>query len=987
MPLIKFPKTFFILSVLYLCFNALNAVFYASEFAEEKDQKINSFQQLDSLIQLQRGVINRFPSNSELKLKLISLLCKKGAWEEAENATKEIISKDPPNLNAKFILGEILQRTYRLEEAEQTFKEILELQPNNLQARIALAGVTMLKQDLDSAEKLLTGVLPIYPNSSKLFSMLATVKYQEGSNQEARDLFHKAIQLNPGNSTAYFGLSRVLAQESIFDTAQDVLGKAIECDYFNADAHVSLGRIYFNKGNLKMAGDEFRIALKIDPYNYKAHDFYGHGLTDKDYSDYPKLEDYEKKENSIWKELKEAKELSKNGDYDKAEKIYQVVLNSDSTNIFARMALGSIYWMKGEPDLSLKQFQAVLEVYPDYGAAHKGIYRVLSAKIDDFNFEKDRIEEYFDELPVIKYDKIEDVFTNFSSLTEPFQKSILFSIAPLTNFLPALKVAGATFYILPLDEKLTDDSTRKWLAGTRTFDLRLWDDIPGNGGLHATAGIGSLRDAINMEFSEVAHEFAHQVHNFALTEGEKKRIRELFKKALLEKRCLDSYGESDEFEHFAEGVEAYVSVEKRADQKGAHGHTRDELRERDPALFTLIKELGNKKDISENILAARVYKGNSFTWDNRIDDAILTFKEVLNSNPDYVPALNALGYAYFLKDSLDLAIKIHHETIEKEPKNAESFLRLGKAYYFKDADLQKAIEIYKRGIEQDPSSSVLYLELAKCLEILGRIKEAELNYKRALENDPSCYSAYLGLASVYVQLGFYAEADSNFQQVLAKKKTSTALCEYGKFKLKQYSLKEAEESLALALELDQNNLKAKSYFGLLLCKKGNFREGVAMQEKIVEKEKEDIEILNNLIGCLLAEGETSKAGDYLEIAEDILGKKTKQQVVYSEGDYGDYGNYIVKNIRTAQVKASFYLNKGRLLSQKDEYKKAIAAYKKSIEELKFFFDAYLELAPILIQSGNEKEAEEYLDKLIEFNPGPNYYNLALELRKKLRGSR
>lgn len=983
MPLIKFPKTFFILSVLYvcLCFNALNAVSYASEFAEEKDQKINSFQQLDSLIQLQRGVINRFPSNSELKLKLITLLCKKGAWEEAENAMKEIISKDPPNLNAKFILGEILQRTYRLEEAEQTFKEILELQPNNLQARIALAGVTMLKQDVDSAEKLLTDVLPIYPNSSELFSMLATVKYQKGLNQEAETLYHKAIKLNPANSMAYFRLSRILTSENDIDSAQKVLDMAIQCDYFNADAHVALGRIHFNKGNLNMAGDEFRIALKIDLYNYKAQDFYGHGLTDKDYSDYPKLEDLKIKNYNVWKELKEAKELAKNGDYDEAGKIYQAVLNSDSTNIFAHMGLGSIYWMKGELDLSFKQFQHLLETYPDYGAAHKGIFRVLSAKIDDLNFEKDRIEEYFDKLPVIKYDKIEDVFTNFSSLTEPFQKSILFSIAPLANFLPALKVAGATFYILPLDEKLTDDSTRKWLAGTRTFDLRLWDDIPGNGGLHATAGIGSVWDAINMKFSEVAHEFAHQAHNYSLTEGEKKKIRELFKKALLEKRCLDSYGESDEFEYFAEGVEAYVSVEKRADQKGFHGHTRDELREKDRALFTLIKELGNKKDISENILAARVYKGNRFTQDNRADDAILTFKEVLNSNPDYVPALNALGYAYFLKDSLDLAIKIHHEAIEKEPKNAESFLKLGKAYYFKDADLQKAIEIYKRGIEQDPSSSGLYLELAKCLEILGRIKEAELNYKSALENGPSCYSAYLGLASVYVQLGFYAEADSNFQQVLAKKKTSTALYEYGKFKLKQGSPKEAEESLKLALELNENNTNAKSYLGFLLCKKGNYQEGIVFQEEVLQKEKESLEVLNNLISCFLAKGEIPKAESYLKRAEKILGKRIKPEIVYFDGDY------IIKNIPSAELKASIYFSKGRIFAQKNQYEKAISAYEESIEQMKFFFDAYLELSSILIQSGNEKEAEEYLGKLIELNPGPHYYYLALELRKKLRGSR
>jgi len=979
----KFTRVLFLSFFGFFFLSLTNPIAFShfSESSEEKVSKINSFDQLDSLIQVQKEIINKYPTKPEPKIRLANFLCRKGAWQETENTIKEILSKDPKNLEAKLVLGRVLSRTYQLRKAEGTLREILKLKPDDLDTRVALAEVNLFKQDINSAEKLLTDVLDIYPNSSELFSMLATVKYQKGLNQEAENLYHKAIQLNPANSMAYFRLSRILTSENDIDSAQKVLDMAIQCDYFNADAHVALGRIHFNKGNLNMAGDEFRIALKIDPYNYKAHDFYGHGLTDKDYSNYPKSEDFKIKNYSVWKELKQAKELSQNGDYVKAEQRYQAVLNSDSTNIFAHMGLGSIYWMKGELDLSFKQFQHLLETYPDYGAAHKGIFRVLSAKIDDLNFEKDRIEEYFDKLPVIKYDKIEDVFTNFSSLTEPFQKSILFSIAPLANFLPALKVAGATFYILPLDEKLTDDSTRKWLAGTRTFDLRLWDDIPGNGGLHATAGIGSVWDAINMKFSEVAHEFAHQAHNYSLTEGEKKKIRELFKKALLEKRCLDSYGESDEFEYFAEGVEAYVSVEKRADQKGFHGHTRDELRERDRALFTLIKELGNKKDISENILAARVYKGNSFTQDNRIDDAILTFKEVLNSNPDYVPALNALGSAYFLKDSLDLAIKSYEEAIQKEPTNSESYLGLGKVYYFKDADLRRAMDAYRTGIRKDSTSSGLYLELAKCLEFLGRIKEAELYYSKALVHDPNFYSAYLGLASCYAQLGFYEKADGNYSQILAKKKTSTNLCEYGKFKLRQGSFLEAEEPLKLALELNKNNSQAKSYLGLLWCKKGSYQEGIAVQEEILQQEKENIEILNNLISCFLAKGEIPKAESYLKRAEKILGKRIKPEIVYFDGDY------IIKNIPSAELKASIYFSKGRIFAQKNQYEKAISAYEESIEQMKFFFDAYLELSSILIQSGNEKEAEEYLGKLIELNPGPHYYYLALELRKKLRGSR
>jgi len=165
-------------------------------------------------------------------------------------------------------------------------------------------------------------------------------------------------------------------------------------------------------------------------------------------------------------------------------------------------------WIK-----SLLSFTKILEKYPDYGTAHNGIARILSTKIDRYAVDFEKSLRLQSEVPFNDYPSLKEVFINYPFLSPTLQKAIYYLFSPLAKFLPALDTAGATFYILPLHEKLTDAESRRFLRGVRTFDLRLWDDVRGNGGLHATSCSGSCWDALHFKFNEVAHEFAHQVHS------------------------------------------------------------------------------------------------------------------------------------------------------------------------------------------------------------------------------------------------------------------------------------------------------------------------------------------------------------------------------------------------------------------------------------------------------------------------------------------
>jgi len=573
--------------------------------------KTSNFDELDSLITIQKQLSTNSSKGFGHKFKLANLLMKKGAWEEAEKLIWKIISADQFNYKANFLLGIICKRTFRLNAADSIFNVLLKKDSNCLDVKIEIVKLKIIKQDIKSAAALLDEILDNEPNHVEAICQQAVIEYLKSNDQNAKEIYKKAARIDQKNSAANYGIANILFNESKFDSAKIFVDRAIQFDFFNSNAHTLLGYLYFKEGKIIEAGNEIRLSLKCDNYNSFAHKIYGQGVTDKNYTLYPKIEDFKKTNYKLWKKIDYGNQFINMKKYSDAKKVYYAILHEYPTNIFACLSLGHIYWITNELDSALMAYVKILDNYPNYGTAHNGFYRVAATKIDNFNIFTKETSFFFDQLLFPVPANLKDIFINFSELSKKFQSAILFSIKPLANFFPALKAAGATFYILPLHEKLTDDKHRIFLKNTHTFDNRLWDDVRGNGGLHATACIGSVWDVTKFKFNEIAHEFAHQVHIYTLTEKEKGQIKKLYNSALLEKICLDKYAASDEFEYFAVGVEAYISEVKRMDQKGYHGHTKEELRKKDPNLLDFIKKLSRKKDISANIQAAKNYKANN----------------------------------------------------------------------------------------------------------------------------------------------------------------------------------------------------------------------------------------------------------------------------------------------------------------------------------------------------------------------------------------
>lgn len=925
---------------------------------------IQSYSELDSLINFQKKRLREDYANAEIRIQLAQLLMKRGNWEEAERELGILFQQKPTDDKLLLLLGYLYQRTYRFSGAENIFRGLLKRDKNNREARLALADLFIIKKNLSTADSLITELLKADSLDSQAWTKKAYISYLLSSNVEALLFYKRAILLAPDNGHALTGLARLFFDESRLDSSKKYINRTLHCDYYTSDAHTLLGYVYFREGNIYAAGDELRLALKFDRFNLQAHRMYGQGITDRHYSPFQYPDEFEKSNAGAGKILQQAYLAFEQTDYENSQHLFQQLIQIDSTNIFGWLGLGSIAWLQGKLDQSLIYFNKIVEEYPDYGTAHNGVSRVLASKIDQYSVDFEKSNLLLSKIPLIEFPSLREVFTNYATLSTTVQKSILFSISPLVKYLPALDSAEATFYILPLHEKLTDAESRKFLRGARTFDLRLWDDIRGNGGQHATSCIGSCWDALHFKFNEIAHEFAHQVHIFALTQTEKKTIRNLFYQALAENKCLDVYARSDEYEYFAVGVEAYVSQQKRPDQKLYHGHTRLELARKDPELLHFIEYLGNKADIRENILSARVHRAENFLDAGQLDQSISTIEKVLKDEPGFIPAFHILGQVLMVKGEIDHAINIFRQAVNINKEEGSSWKWLAIAQYIKTENINTSKNILFKGITHDSLSAELYYELAKLEQIQGNLEAAKNYFLQASKLNPTLYDAYSGAAHCFFKQGYHEEAIEIVNKVLQSKREVKALFIYGEILLKQEKLIEAQQVFQSAVAVAPDNKEIQAYLSHLRCRLNDPITGITEQIALIDSNKNNLKILNILLQSLYLTGKWEETEKFLHRGKIFLESKKEKRLLNAKNPY--------QNEIPVELISEFYFYKGLILSRTQRQKEALKAFRKSIAIFPLNFDAYLELIHFYMQQNNNKLAQQYLKKMHDLKAGPFY---------------
>jgi tetratricopeptide (TPR) repeat protein len=144
-------------------------------------------------------------------------------------------------------------------------------------------------------------------------------------------------------------------------------------------------------------------------------------------------------------------------------------------------------------------------------------------------------------------------------------------------------------------------------------------------------------------------------------------------------------------------------------------------------------------------------RGNAYIHQGKPEEAVASFKEAIQLNPNSAEAHHNLGIAYSNQAKYDEAIPSFKKAIETDPKNAKALGGLGNAY-FRQGQLDEAVASFKKAIELDPKNGEVHYSLGAVYDKQGKLDEAVASFKEASALDPNS-PARLYLVTIYYKQG------------------------------------------------------------------------------------------------------------------------------------------------------------------------------------------------------------------------------------------
>lgn len=191
---------------------------------------------------------------------------------------------------------------------------------------------------------------------------------------------------------------------------------------------------------------------------------------------------------------------------------------------------------------------------------------------------------------------------------------------------------------------------------------------------------------------------------------------------------------------------------------------------------------------------------NAFYNNKQFGDAIITYKQTLNAQPEIIDALNHLANAYA-----------------------------------KQEEYENAVHIYATMIDLNPGLLYAYIPLSTCLAQLNQFEKAAAYCQQAVRLKPDYTAAYFHLSRAYYELHRYQEGIAAAQKVVELEPNNIpAILQLGHVYNKSGNTQTAIVQYKKALELDPNFANARYNLGYTLRLEGKLNEALVHLNKAIE---------------------------------------------------------------------------------------------------------------------------------------------------------
>ena len=924
-------------------------------------QPVRTVAQLDSTVITTRDQLEEQSGSRDLRCRMAALRMQAGRYEEADSILERLLADDPNHLDALLTRAILLRRQYRFADSEGTLSRAAELAPESQEVRLLEGRHALDRMDLAAADTIYGELLQGDPGSAPARLGLAEIAFWTDQHADAQELLDQALSLDPYLASAHLLAARTHREAQATTEWKASVHSAVKVDSLSADAHAALATLLRSDGALEDAYRYAQIAIEFDPFNHSAHSYLGNGGSLFSYDSVPV--DPSEFDGRVGELLTLGDMHLLTRRYREAMEPFRDVLATDPSNVVALMGIGTAYYHLGEFETALGWFSRILADHPGYGLAHYGVSYALRRMRDRVLVGLDEMRTVFEQRDAPEPAGLREVFPDYERLDDELRKIVRLSVAPFSNYLPALAVAGATFHLLPFHKLLWQSPHKEPTKGTRTFDLRLWDDVKGQGGFHAVGGEEWVRDVRYQRWNVVTHEFTHQVHGM-FPDSLRAEVARLFQTAKTERRTLDYYADFNEMEYFAQAAEAFISEIKFTDQRGTSKHTRDLLAVGDSALFELLGRVNERDSYRDVEVRAYRQKGNTLIRGGDLTAAAAAAREALERYGDHADLLDLLARAYRLEGDYAEAKRLHGMSIDAFPDATIGYTGLAEDVVLEGRDHEHAIALLDTAAQRHPESAELKLRLADVYYTAGKLDSMELALDSALriEGSPNPYG---GAADPWILRARgrmlredYEGAEEAFRQSLEhiNRQNPSAWAELALVQLRAGRAGPGREDLATARLLDPDGARVLEVESDFAAHDGDRAEARLLLEQVLEEDGSRLRAIVKLSELLdTAYAETSRA--LVERGIEMITDPEPVEFVLRDGDF------VPRGVFDESTASRVYTRAGILAERDGDLARSLVHHERGVERFRFNYPSRVALVRLHAEAGRLTDARRELRRL------------------------
>jgi tetratricopeptide (TPR) repeat protein len=215
-------------------------------------------------IAILNGLDTKFPNNGVVKYNLARAYLQNKNLAQATAALEQAVAANPKYTEAVLSLGELNLRSGKSQPVVAAMENLLKEQPELWRARLLLANAYQALGRLDDAGATIREQIKIAPSAAEPYFLLGQILHQQKKTEEARQAFEKAAELAPDNLNSINQLVTMDLAKKRYDSAMQRVQQQIQKKPDLAFVHFMEARIYAAREDWTRAEVALHKAIERD---------------------------------------------------------------------------------------------------------------------------------------------------------------------------------------------------------------------------------------------------------------------------------------------------------------------------------------------------------------------------------------------------------------------------------------------------------------------------------------------------------------------------------------------------------------------------------------------------------------------------------------------------------------------------------------------------------------------------------------------------